>query len=339
MGKDIFIIDTRCHLNKTMRKMFEKNGYEVEVAEGFSGIPEDVLRRAKGFTALIIFVNKKFKDSDVEILKENENKFILCCSAGFDNIPKHDLLKEAGIRVARVPSYSPSSIAEYAISSMFALSKNIQRSYEMTKMADFRIGGLHCILLEDKTVGIIGTGLIGKKTVQKVAGMVDRVLCYDAYPAEDWIKSVPNASYVDLDTLFAESNIISIHVPLLKETQHLINKDTIAKMKKDVIIINTSRGEIIDTPDLVEGLRSKKIMGVALDVFEGEKAFMFKDMSKTGFENYPELEELVSMDNVIISSHVAFYTDESIRQITEKTYNNFLGFVGKAEVDDKAVVV
>ena len=250
---------------------------------------------------------------------------ILCCSAGFDNLPIEEV-KAAGIKIARVPSYSPSSIAEYAISSMFALAKNLQMSYMQTKVADFCIGGLQCMLVEDKTVGIIGTGLIGKKCVEKVSGLCAKVLCYDAYPANDWIAKIPNAEYVDLDTLLENSNIISIHVPLLPETKYLINKDSIAKMKKHAILINTSRGEIVKLEDLVDALQEKRLFGAALDVFEGERAFMFKDMSQTGFENHPDLKDLAEMPNVIISSHIAFYTDESLRQITEKTLQNFHDF-------------
>ena len=178
----------------------------------------------------------------------------------------------------------------------------------------------------------------GKKCVQKISGLVSKVLCYDAFPAHDWLKTIPNAEYVSLDHLLSKANIISIHVPLLPQTHHLINKESIAKMKDNVILVNTSRGEIIKTSDLVDGLKSGKIFGVALDVFEGEKAFMFKDMSRVGYEHYPELKTLTELDNVIISSHVAFYTDESIRQITEKTLSNYLGFIGKEEQDPKAFV-
>lgn len=337
MTKDLFIIDTRCHLNRSICKAFEKSGYEVEVSTGYHGVPDEILAKAKGFKAICIFVNKKIKDEQIDILKANGNELILCCSAGFDNVPVA-LCKENGIRIGRVPSYSPSSIAEYAISSMLALSKNLQRSYEQTKHADFTIGGLQCILLEDKTVGIIGTGMIGKKTVQKVAGLVKRVLCFDAFPSHDWIKEIPNAEYVEMDYLLENSNVISIHVPLLKETHHLINKDTIKKMKKHVILINTSRGEIVKTPDLVDALKSGQVFGAALDVFEGEKAFIFKDMSETQFHDFPELDDLSKMSNCIISSHVAFYTDESIRQITEKTLANFEGFYGKIPLDEKCFV-
>ncbi len=194
------------------------------------------------------------------------------------------------------------------------------------------------VILFQLQVGIIGTGMIGKKTVQKVAGLVKKVLCYDAYPSHEWIKTVPNAEYVELDNLLKNSNIISIHVPLLKETYHLINKETIAKMKEHAIIINTSRGEVINTHDLMEALRDKTIFGAALDVFEGEKAFMFKDMTEKGFKDFPELQQLSEMHNVIISSHVAFYTDESVRQITEKTLSNYEGFIGKTELDEAAFV-
>ena len=166
-----------------------------------------------------------------------------------------------------------------------------------------------------------------------------QVVCYDAYPNKDWIKSVPNAEYVSLDELYGQSHVISIHVPLLKETRHLIDQAAIEKMHQNVILVNTSRGEVVDTGALVNGLRSGKVFGVALDVFEGEKAFMFKDMSEKGFANHPELEELANMHNVIMSSHIAFYTDESVRQITEKTFENFDGFFQKGILDEQALVV
>ncbi len=178
--------------------------------------------------------------------------------------------------------------------------------------------------------------MIGKKFAQKAAGLCNKVLCFDAYPSNDWIKTIPNAEYVELDHLLANSNFISIHVPLLPTTHHLINKENIGKMRKHVILINTSRGEIVNTPDLVEALKSGRIFGCALDVFEGEKAFIFKDCSEKGLDSLPEIKEMANMHNVIISSHVAFYTDESIRQITEKTLSNFDGFAGKEELDEKA---
>ena len=331
------------------------------------------MKQAKDFEAIGLFVNQKLNEAQIDILKQNKNKLILCCSAGFDNIPLQKV-KTSGIRVARVPSYSPSSIAEYAVSSILTLSKNLQKSYELTKKADFTICGLQCILLEDKVAGVIGTGLIGRKTAEKISGLVQKVycthilipnireyiflqliciliyhikvthfsmqvICYDAYPDHEWMKSIPNAEYVDLEQLLSHSNVISIHVPLLKETHYMINESAISKMKDDVILVNTSRGEVVKTSAIAQGLKSGKIFGVALDVFEGEKELIFKDMTRTGFENHPELQELSRMDNVIMSSHIAFYTDESVRQITEKTFQNFKSFVQNEYLDEKAFVV
>ena len=134
------------------------------------------MKQAKDFEAIGLFVNQKLNEAQIDILKQNKNKLILCCSAGFDNIPLQKV-KTSGIRVARVPSYSPSSIAEYAVSSILTLSKNLQKSYELTKKADFTICGLQCILLEDKVAGVIGTGLIGRKTAEKISGLVQKVYC------------------------------------------------------------------------------------------------------------------------------------------------------------------
>ena len=333
------------------------------------------MKQAKDFKAICLFVNQKLNEAQIDILKQNKNKLILCCSAGFDNIPLQKV-KTCGIRVARVPSYSPSSIAEYAVSSILTLSKNLQKSYELTKKADFTICGLQCILLEDKVAGVIGTGLIGRKTAEKISGLVSKVIrlayldkkyeyiyiiflstiyiliyhteasnfstqviCYDAYPDNEWMKSIPNAEYVELEQLLSHSNVISIHVPLLKETHHMINESAISKMKDDVILANTSRGEVVKTSSIAQGLKSGKIFGVALDVFEGEKELIFKDMTRTGFKNHPELQELSCMNNVIMSSHIAFYTDESVRQITEKTFQNFKTFVQNEALDEKAFVI
>ena len=182
-----------------------------------------------------------------------------------------------------MPSYSPASIAEYAVTQMMALAKNTQMSYVMTKKADFEISNMQCILMENKTCGIIGTGLIGRMTAKKVSGLVDKVLCYDVFPDHDWIKTIGNAEYADLDSVLQKSDFISIHVPLLPQTFHLINETAFDKMKDRVILINTSRGEIVEIPALIKALESGKLWGCALDVFEGEKKYIFHDQSKKGF--------------------------------------------------------
>ena len=334
---DLYILNTRCRLTETIRNAFEGSGLVVKVSSE-SGVSDENLRGAAGFTAICIFVNKKISPEQVEIIKNNGNKLILHCSAGFDNSPSQEL-REAGVRVARVPSYSPVSIAEYAVTQIMALAKNTQMSYVMTKKADFEISNMQCILMENKTCGIIGTGLIGRKTAKKVSGLVDRVLCYDVFPDHEWIKTIGNASYANLDTVLQNSDFISIHVPLLPQTFHLINKAAFDQMKDGVILINTSRGEIVEIPALIRALESGKLWGCALDVFEGEKKYIFHDQSKKGFREHPDLGRLAEMDNVILSSHIAFYTDQAVEQITAKTLENYLGFIGRGPMDEKAFVV
>ena len=331
----VFLIDTGCRLNEAIEEHGRSNGIYVKVALGFSGVPDSVLREAAGFTAVCLFVNKKISKEQVAILQENGNKLALCCSAGFDNVPV-EACKAAGIRVARVPAYSPSSIAEYAIACVLGLAKNLRRSCDRTKEADFSLQGLESLLLENKTVGVIGTGGIGQRFAKKMSGLVGEIICFDKFPNNEWIRMLPNGRYVNnVDELLANADVISIHVPLLPETRHLINEENLKKMKDGVIIVNTSRGEIIATHDLVGAIRSGKVGGAALDVFEGEKEFIFKK-ENVGFGNFPDLEELTPQDNVILSGHVAFYTDESVREIASKTIENLEAFLGTGKLDDRA---
>jgi len=332
---DLYILNTRCQLTHTIKQAFEDSGYKVAVCEE-SGVKDEHLRAAKGFTAVCLFVNEKISASQVDILKENGNQLILHCSAGFDNAPTNEL-KEAGIKAARVPSYSPASIAEYAITQLMALAKNSHKSFVKSRTADFTIDTMQCLLLENKICGVIGTGLIGKKCVQKISGLVEKVLCFDAFPDNEWIKTVPNASYTEMDDLLKNSDFISIHVPLLPQTHHLINEDAFSKMKKDVVMVNTSRGEIVHLPSLLKALEEKKMWGVAMDVFEGEKKYIFHD-NKEGFKDDPILEKISQFENVILSSHIAFYTDQAVEQITTKTLSNYKGFKGEEPKDDSAYV-
>ena len=342
--RDIFLIDTGCRLNEAIEELGRSKGFGIKVATGPvyqdkvhpEKVPDSALRKdTVGFTAICLFVNKKIGEDQVKILKKNDIKLILCCSAGFDNVPV-DACKAAGIRVARVPAYSPSSIAEYAVASVFGLAKNLRRNCDHSKEANFSLHGLESLLLENKTVGVIGTGGIGRQFAEKMSGLVKEIICYDKFLNNEWIKKLPNGRYAkDVDELFAHAHVISIHVPLLPETRNLINQENLGKMKDGVLMVNTSRGEIINTHDLVEAIKSGKVRGAALDVFEGEKEFIFKN-ENPGFGNYPDLQELAAKDNVILSGHVAFYTDESIHEIASKTIENLEGFLGKTAIDNKA---
>ena len=163
-------------------------------------------------------------------------------------------------------------------------------------------------------------------------------MCFYVFQDNEWIKTIPNAEYADMDTLLRNSDFISIHVPLLPQTHHLINEEAFAKMKNDVVLVNTSRGEIVHIPSLIKALEAKKLWGVALDVFEGEKKYIFHDKSKAGFRDDPDLARLSQFEHVILSSHIAFYTDQAVEQITAKTMENYMAFVGKGPKDEKAFI-
>eukprot|EP00397_Hematodinium_sp_SG-2012_P009598 GEMP01009689.1.p1 GENE.GEMP01009689.1~~GEMP01009689.1.p1 ORF type:complete len:336 (+),score=89.87 GEMP01009689.1:234-1241(+) len=332
---DLYIIDTRCTLTGTIKAAFESSGYSCTVSNG--DVTDDALKGAAGFTAICLFVNQKIAPEQVAILKQNGNKLVLHCSAGFDNSPTEEL-RAAGIAVYRVPSYSPSSIAEFAVSNMLALAKNVELSYVNTKKGDFGIADMQCLLLETRTCAVVGTGLIGKKTCQKMAGLVKKVLCYDVFQDKEWISTIPNAEYVDLDTLLTSSHLITLHAPLMPATRHLLNKQAFDKMMQDVIVVNTSRGELVDTGALLEALKQGKVFGAALDVFEGEKQFIFQDKTAVGFKDDPVLAELAMCENVILSSHIAFYTGQAVDEITAKTLANYRAFVGEDARDEKAVI-
>merc|ERR1712112_206311 len=200
-------------------------------------------------------------------------------------------------------------MGEYAVTQIMAIAKNTHMSYVITK-----------------------------KAVAKISGLVEKVMCFDAYPDPNWIKSVSNAEYVDMDTLLRNSDFISIHVPLLPQTHHLINEEAFSKMKQDVVLVNTSRGEIVHIPSLIKALEAKKMWGVALDVFEGEKKYIFHDKSQDKFRDDPDLGRLAQFEHVILSSHIAFYTDQAVEQITAKTLSNYKGFMGQEPLDDKAFI-
>jgi len=330
---DLYILDTNCALTHTIKSSFESSGYKVAVIDADD---DSAIQAAAGYNAVCLFINKDIRADQVEILKKNGTKIVLHCSAGFNNSPTAEL-KDAGIAIYRVPSYSPPSIAEFAIGGIFALTKKVQMSYVNSKKADFRIDQLECLLLETRTCGVIGTGNIGQQTAEKIAPLVKKVYCYDAFPNAEWIKKIPNAEYADMDTVLRNSNMISVHVPLFPETHHLLNEEAFAKMQDNVVIVNTSRGPIVHIPSLIKALDSGKVFGAALDVFEGEKAYIFQD-NPGGFAADPDLEKLASYDNVILSSHIAFYTDQAIKEITDKTLHNYNAFLGKEEKDPLAIV-
>ena len=284
---------------------------------------------AKDCDAVCIFVNDDAtKKETIKRLKENGVKAILLRCAGFNNVDVK-AAQEAGIVCLRVPSYSPSAVAEYALGLLLAVNRKLHRAYVRTRDFNYSINGLMGVDLVGKTIGVIGTGKIGQAMLSVIRGLDMRVLLYDPYPYKPILDKTPeaieqfgkNLTYVDLDTLFKESDVITLHCPLTKDTEYMINKDSIAKMKDGVILVNTSRGGLINTTDLLDGLAQDKFAGVGLDVYEEEEEYFFEDRSDENISD-ADLIRLTSYRNVILTSHQAFFTKEAMMSIAEVTLEN-----------------
>lgn len=312
-------------------KQFDKESFERENKYGFDIVYFDVrlnpktAKLASGSDVVVPFVNDDLSRETLEELKECGVKLIALRCAGFNNV---DLkaAKELELTVVRVPAYSPHAIAEAAFAMLLALDRKLVHSYVRTREFNFSLNGLVGFDLHGKTVGVIGTGKIGRCFIDIAKGFGMKVLCYDPYPVE-----IEGAEFVPLDKLFSESDIISLHCPLTRETKHIIDRDSIELMKKGVYIINTSRGGLIRSDDLLEGLKSKKIGGAGLDVYEEESGIFFEDNSEYGVDD-DILARLISMPNVLVTGHQAYLTIEALNNIATITMENINDFVLGKEV-------
>ncbi|HYE31139.1 MAG TPA: 2-hydroxyacid dehydrogenase [Methylomirabilota bacterium] len=276
---------------------------------------------AAGATAVCVFVNDKVDRACLERLKEAGVKLIALRCAGFNNV---DLAaaKELGLNVIRVPSYSPHGVAEHAVALLLSLNRKIHRAYNRVREHNFSLTGLVGFDVYKKTVGIVGTGKIGKVAAQIFKGFEADVLAYDPHPDQVW-GAERQIRYVGLKELLAQSDIISLHVPLTSDTHHLIRHETVPQLKKGVVIINTGRGKLIQTSSLIEGLSSGHIGGVALDVYEEEEGIFFEDHSDD-IRRDDQLSHLLSFPNVLVTSHQAFLTREALGEIARVTVENLL---------------
>lgn len=268
---------------------------------------------AKGSDVVCAFVNDKLDAPCLRVLNDMGIKMIALRSAGFNHVDIK-VATELGMQVARVPGYSPHAISEFALGLLLSLNRKIHKSYSRVRDLNFSLDGLVGFDLHGKTVGVIGTGRIGSLFAKSVAALGCKVLAYDNLPSHDFI-------YVELPELFMKSDVISLHIPLTPETHYMINDENISLMKDNVYILNTSRGGLIDTKALIRGLKTQKIGGVALDVYEEEEEFFFKDLSGAGIPD-DVLARLLTFPNVLISSHQAFLTHEALGNIARTTLEN-----------------
>jgi len=310
----------------------EKYGHEIAYLE--ARLTKDTTSLAENYQAVCVFVNDIL---DAEVLRNLSGKKIssiaLRC-AGFNNVDIK-AADELGIKVVRVPAYSPHAVAEHTVGLMLALNRKIHRAYARVREANFALEGLLGFDMRGKTVGIIGTGKIGQCVAELLHGFGCKLLAHDPYPNES-LKDM-GVEYVGLSELFSSSDIITLHCPLMPETHHIIDDSAIRMMKEGVMLINTSRGALVDTLDVIEGLKSGKIGYLGLDVYEEEGDLFFEDLSEKVIQD-DVFSRLLTFPNVIVTGHQAFFTVDAMKSIAETTLAN-ISTIEKGEPCDNEVTV
>ncbi|MXN90263.1 2-hydroxyacid dehydrogenase [Flavobacterium sp. Sd200] len=286
--------------------------------------------------AVCVFVNDKLTAEVIATLASNGVKLIALRCAGFNNVDLN-AAKENGIRVCRVPAYSPEAVAEHAVAMLLTLNRKTHKAYNRVREQNFALNGLLGFNLFGKTVGVIGTGKIGKAFCKIMLGFGCVVMVYDLY--EDAELASLGVYYVSQQEVFHKSDIISLHCPLTEDNKYLINKDTLAVMKPGVTIINTSRGGLICTADVIEALKSRRVGYLGIDVYEQEDKLFFRDLSANIIED-DAIQRLMSFPNVLVTAHQAFFTDEALSQIAQVTLSSIETLlINNTEPENKAVLL
>lgn len=297
------------------REWFDKLDKSFEIKYFEEKLNPENADLAAGFDGAVAFVNDTINSKTIKTLAESGVKVLAMRCAGYNNI-NFKAAFEHNIKVLRVPVYSPYAVAEHAMALLLTLNRKIHKAYNRTRDFNFALNGLTGFDLYGKTMGVIGTGKIGRIFIQICQGFGMKILAYDPYPVEN-----PNFEYASLERIYKECDAISLHCPLTKDNHHILDRDAFSKMRSRVYIINTSRGGLIDSEALLEALKSRKIAGAGLDVYEEEASLFFEDYSDTIISD-DILARLVSLPNVILTSHQAFLTDEALKNIAEITIAN-----------------
>ena len=277
------------------------------------------LSGAEGARAVCVFVNDNLERETLVALAAAGVRHVALRCAGFNNV-NLDAARELGLAVTRVPAYSPHGVAEHTVALLQTLNRKIHRAYLRVREQNFSLKGLVGFDLQGKTVGVVGTGKIGRIVARIFRGYDCRVIAYDPFPDPEWAAS-QEVEYVPFDELLARGDVVTLHLPLTPETHHLLNAETIARMKPGAYVVNTSRGKLIDTTALIQHLKTGRLGGVALDVYEEEEGLFFEDHSGEILQD-DELNLLISFSNVLITSHQAFLTHEALREIARVTVEN-----------------
>ena len=306
------------------RPSFDKYGKEYGITFKYfeTKLNEDTVELAAGYDGVCAFVNDTVNAPVIDRLEQMGVRVLALRCAGFNNVDMHHAYGR--LHVLRVPAYSPYAVAEHTMALLLTSIRRIHKAYIRSRDFNFSLSGLTGFDLHGKTVGVVGTGKIGRVFIDICRGFGMNVLAYDKFPAAD-LDNGDTVRYVDLNTLFAESDIISFHCPLTEETYHLVNKDTLETCKRGVVILNTSRGAIVDAEALLNGIKSRKVGAACLDVYEEESDLFFEDNSGHILED-DTLARLISMPNVIVTSHQAFLTEEALENIAQTTVENLTTF-------------
>ena len=312
----ICFFDTKPYDKIFFEQLKKQYGIEIEYFEPKLG-PKTAFM-AKGYEAVVAFVNDTLDEETIQILAELGVKLIAMRCAGYNNVDIKAAYQK--LPVVRVPAYSPYAVAEHAMALLLTLNRKIHKAYIRTRDFNFSLNGMTGFDLHGKTIGVIGTGKIGSIFINICNGFGMKVIAYDPFPMKD-----STICYVSMEELCMESDIISLHCPLTKDTFHMINKVTMQSMKKGAYIINTSRGALINTEDLLEALMEEQIGGACLDVYEEETELFYEDMSYTIIHD-DVLARIISLPNVIVTSHQAFLTKEALFNIAETTLINCRDF-------------
>lgn len=326
MSVKVAFFDTKSYDESSFNKVNQKFGFDIKYFKGHLNINNVPL--TKGMDVACIFVNAVVDAPVIDQLVANGVKVIALRCAGYNNVDLNAARNR--IKVVRVPAYSPYAVAEHTLALMLTLNRKTHRAYNRTREGNFALSGLMGFDMHGKTAGIIGTGKIAKILIKTLRSMGLEVLAYDLYPDMDFAVR-EGIKYVSLDELYAGSDIISLHCPLTKETEYIINDEAISKMKNGVMMINTGRGKLIDTQALIKGLKSKKIGSAGLDVYEEESEYFFEDRSNRVMDD-DVLARLLSFNNVVVTSHQAFFTQEALENIAETTLKNIQDFIEGREL-------
>ena len=306
-------------------KPYDKPGFDAHIAgTGLelkyfeTKLSEDTARLARGFDGVCVFVNDTVNAAVVNALCEMGVRVLALRCAGFNNVDTKACIGR--LRVFRVPAYSPYAVAEHAMALLLTVNRHTNKAYIRTRDFNFSLAGLTGFDLHGKTAGVIGTGKIGRVFAEICKGFGMHILAYDKYPSAD-----SGLTYAELPELLRQADVISLHCPLTDETRHMIDAQAIERMKPGAVLINTSRGALVDTEALIEGLRSRKVGAACLDVYEEEGDLFYEDRSESIIED-DTLVRLISMPNVIVTSHQAFLTREALNNIAAVTVENLLKF-------------